>query len=115
MICCPHCRRTFALVARATRPEVLIVQQVVALHYHVEPERLWLRDRRADAALARNVALYCLRRLTPLKACQIAEGFDRDRSDVGAATKAINNRRATEPTFDTEIKRLVHECVLALN
>ncbi len=91
------------------------MQQIVALHYHIEPERLVLRDRRADVSQARHVAIYILRRLTTLKLAQIGEGFDRKHSDVLSSIKTVEDRRDTEPTFATELKRLIQECVLALN
>lgn len=95
----------------AARPDLFVQPRTITL----EPERLWLRDRRADATLARQVAIYCLRRLTPLKLAQIGEPFDRTHGDVLSAVKAVKDRRDTEPLFATELKRLVSECALALD
>lgn len=60
---------------------------------------------RADAAYARQVAMYLAHVVGRLTFSEVSTAFERDRSTVGHACHMVEDRR-DEPTFDQEIERL---------
>lgn len=84
------------------RIDVEAIQRRVAEHYKVPESKMKMRDRTAQVAKARQVAMYLCSELTDMKLVAIGEAFGgRDHGTVIHAKKTIKDRM----DVDAEVKR----------
>ncbi len=93
-----------------TRPRkitVTLVQQVVANHYHVEPESMRSSARNRKVTFPRQIAMYLVRELTNLSLPDIGRNFGgRDHTTVMHACKKIERSQAQDRKFKESIMQI---------
>lgn len=90
---------------RTLSPEDVI--QAVAKHYGKKLSEFKTRRWTKSTSLARHVAIYLTKHLTPLSLVEIGEAFGgKDHSTVLYALKRVELRMSSDPDFSREIERL---------
>ena len=83
------------------------IKRVVAEYYNTDLNLLSDKTRRREIVQARQVAMYCCKKMTtqPLKTIGLRFG-GRDHSTVIHACRAVENRLDVEPGFKHELERI---------
>ena len=88
-------------------PDVLEIQKVVAGHFELPPETLRGKRRTSNVALARQVAMYLTKQLTPHTLVEIGRRFgNRDHSTVLYACTRVAEKASTDPAFSDFLDRI---------
>ena len=88
-------------------PDVLEIQKAVASHFELPTESLRGKRRTSTVALARQVAMYLTKQLTPLTLVEIGRRFgNRDHSTVLYACARVVDRTTTDPDFAEMVERI---------
>lgn len=82
------------------------IKNVVAGYYKLDREDLESLSRKAEIVKPRHLAMYLIMKKTSLNSRQIAELFNRDRTSVIFAHKAIRDRIDTSRNFREELKEI---------
>jgi len=94
---------------RGGRLSVDRIVEEVGRRYGVPPEEFPGRSRSRTIALARQIAIYLARELTPFSLVEIGERFGgRSHGTVGAAIRKIDQARRKDEAFRREIESLIH-------
>jgi len=87
--------------------DVSRIQQQVAREFDVSVESLRGKRRTSAIALARQVAIYLTKRLTPLTLIEIGKNYgNRDHSTVLYAVEKVQTVRKNNPLMDQRVERL---------
>jgi len=87
-------------------PSVESIQKVVCDHFDLRLSDLRGRSRTQGVALARQLAMYLCRDLTPLSLPQIGEAFSRNHATVIHACRQIGSRRERDQSLNSTIELL---------
>lgn len=93
---------------------IATIQAVVERRYGFTHEAMLSSKRTAHLALARQVAMWLCRSLTPSSLEVIGDAFCRDHGTVIHAIRAVGNRSATDPKFASELLDVRALCEEAL-
>ena len=85
-------------------PDVIIEE--VGKFYNIEPEALRGQSRTKETALARQIAMYQIRRMTNLSLKEIGKEFDRDHATVMHSIDRVEKLMKTNPEISEIIKDL---------
>jgi chromosomal replication initiator protein len=103
-------RKLLARLAPERRPEATTLSAILdatAGKYGVESSDLIARDRRPDVALARKVAMYLARELTPHSLPEIGRTFGgRDHSTVLSAVRSVDAEVKCDPDLALTVESL---------
>ena len=99
-------RREAARVPSNSRPDVRLIQQLVAAHYGFTLEQLLGYRRTDDVVLARHMAIALASEFVPLRATALAAAFCRTGELVNFASAAIVARRAQSPAVEQAYQAL---------
>ena len=96
--------------------DVAQIQQLAAKDFDVSVESLRGKRRTNTIALARQVAIYLTKRLTPLTLVEIGRNFgNRDHSTVLYAIEKIDGLRKNDPSMDQRVERIERQLRGVLN
>lgn len=87
-------------------PTVLQIQRRVAGHYGLSLPAMTATTRKRDVARPRQVAMYLAKRLTRRTLPELGKLFDRDHTTVLYGIRATEERRATDPDLDRDIRAI---------
>ncbi|MEM9423648.1 MAG: chromosomal replication initiator protein DnaA, partial [Spirochaetota bacterium] len=85
------------------------IQSYVANHYNMELTDILGNRRNADISLARQVAMYLVRELTPLSTTELGREFKRHHATIVSGGKKIKKMIAADAKFAGEIESLKRE------
>jgi chromosomal replication initiator protein len=96
-------------------PDVTDIQKVVASHFELPPESIRGRRRTSSVALARQVAMYLTKQLTPLTLVEIGRRFgNRDHSTVLYACSRVAEKASEDSAFSSLLDRIRKDLTAAL-
>ncbi|TDT94902.1 DnaA-like protein [Azorhizobium sp. AG788] len=78
----------------------------VCRHFRIAPEMVLSHRRDGDICHARRIAMYLAVKLCAVSSAYLAEAFNRDRSSVLQAAKALKQSLDERPTLIAEVERL---------
>ena len=85
------------------------IQTHVARHYRLELSDILGKRRNANIALARQVAMFLSRELTPFSSTELGTEFHRDHATVLAGVRKIEKRQKNDQNFAVELDSLKRE------
>ncbi len=103
-----YIRRRFNLSASdpALYSQLIEIARLVGRHTKFDHIRLRSPHRDQKTAMARHLAIYFCRALTPASFPQLGIFFSRDHSTIIHGYRVIQNRIATQPEFARFVERL---------
>ena len=85
------------------------IVECVARRCHVEAEDILGKKRTKEIKNARNIAMYVIRKLTPLSLPKIGSIFERDYSTVHSNLQTVDKQITIDPLFESEINDIIRE------
>ena len=85
------------------------ILNVVSSRYGVSVEDLKSRKRTSNIAATRHIAVYVIKKLTDRSLPAIGREFGRDHTTIMSSIDAVEKRRTSEPTFDSELSELMRQ------
>ena len=75
----------------------------------MEAEDILGKKRTKEIKNARNIAMYVIRKLTPLSLPKIGSIFERDYSTVHSNLQTVDKQITIDPLFESEINDIIRE------
>ena len=85
------------------------IVECVARRCHVEAEEIFGKKRTKEIRNARNIAIYVIRKLTPLSLPKIGSLFERDYSTIHSNLSTVEKQMTIDPLFESEIQDIIRE------